>query len=66
MTVLLGDCCIRISQVSRGYVTFHCAGITDTARPIITRCVIMTEYIDSAAEQVVDMRGGWADPDLFL
>ena len=22
--------------------------------------------LSSAAEEVVDMRGGWADPDLFL
>ena len=24
------------------------------------------DYFDSAAEEVVDMRGGWTDPDLFL
>ena len=28
-------------------------------------CLIMT-LLQPAAEEVVDMRGGWADPDLFL
>ena len=47
------DCIINSSipsTVSGGYT-----GVDDT----YVTCI-------SAAEEVVDMRGGWADPDLFL
>ena len=27
---------------------------------------LLNRYSAAAAEEVVDMRGGWADPDLFL
>ena len=42
------DCSIRVTAVlvSRGCVTilyFHCASIMNTARPIITECVIMID-----------------------
>ena len=36
-------------------------------KPIITKVLFHCGFgLSPVAEEVVDMRGGWADPDLFL
>ena len=42
-------------------ITLQTTVVSDALNLLVTAL-----YYTTAAEEVVDMRGGWADPDLFL